>query len=549
MPSEPKPRFELGELPNWEWHPKAESCSVVKQFQCLPYSLIPFGQFNKRDGIHEISNWYSEKYNNARRGFMANTAVEGAVAGQDAWDDQYTTVFDSSQVTKAKNRRSYKANQKQRRLAQNKKIERSQANKTKISRAYGENTKAKRTKRARNWRRGRKNFAWNSWWSKPKDPSVARRDHWNELHVIAMEDLEKATWKTALSAGVTIRQAGAIKEIDPKYEKFSKAVHLRMKTELQRVDPTTSRDPILMQMKEEGLGNVFATDTILSLLMTCWRSKFSWDIVADYEDGVIVFNKRRHSAISFPTVDENSNQTNNAKYEDTPEHNRQNALRQEADTINTKFQDQSHSPKPAIDWGQRDLFANNLQPDKKLPAIGYIYRQFTMKGVDLQVVCRCEAHAYKGKPENMYHMRAMNQYCPRTSKSQDWKRELASKGRQVALNEYAKNNSKVARWGASAVLAGAKNIQLGWVARQNTSKSTAHDILKTETLPLRAYATTVGLKPKNMWAVLLLIVNKIRSMDEGRYVLMKDPNQQKIRFYRVNADEFENEDEGDEEEY
>merc|ERR1719204_815607 len=162
----------------------------------------------------------------------------------------------------------------------------------------------------------------------------------------------------------------------------------------------------------------------------------------------------------------------------------------------------------------------------------------------MTVVARCEAHACKNSQDDLLQTRALNQYCHKTAKSQDWKKDLIIKGRTIALTEYSRNKAKLARWVASAVLAGASEIKLGWVVRQNVSEK-AHDILKTETIPIKTFAKSVNVTPQNMWAVLARIVSEIRKQEEGRYIMMKDPNKQTIRMYRIRQDEFENEEDLD----
>ena len=67
---------------------------------------------------------------------------------------------------------------------------------------------------------------------------------------------------------------------------------------------TTSEDPVLEKYAVEGPGNIFATDAILSHLMTSHRSIYSWDIVIEKTDGLIYMDKRDNSAFDFLTVSE-----------------------------------------------------------------------------------------------------------------------------------------------------------------------------------------------------------------------------------------------------
>jgi len=545
MASETVPRFTFENVPDWEWLPKASQCDNLNQFAGLPFHLLPFGQFSKRDNIHMISNWYSDKFNQQKLSIVkeafGDAAGDGGAAEGEVWDKNFRLVYDDSVVTKT-SRAGWREGQRRRRMAQQKKQERMAANRTKVSRQYGDNTKAKRTKRGRLWKRSRnRNWNWN-WYTKPINPSVTRRNHWKELTVFNMEDLENIKLRT-LAKATTLVECGYLPEFEPRFDRERKPVHLRKNTDKTPVDVTTSKDPILMKLKDQNAGNVFATDTILALLMTCWRSVYSWDIIVDYYDGVIVFDKRRKSMISHITVDENINQQNQPKYDEQPEKNRLANLTNEGTTIQIKYREQVLSEsRPGIKLKMENPFIA-MHPDKKLPKVGYLYRQWLHKDT-FKVVCRCEVHACKGTKENSIQIRALNQYCARTAKAQDWRKDLATKGQQVALNEYSRNKSKVARWIASAVLAAVPSIKIGWIVRQNVS-NTAHDILKTETHPTRSFAGSNGVSPQNMWAVLEKIVNEIRKQEEGRYVLIKDPNHKKIRLYMISPDDFDNEGEED----
>jgi len=545
MASETLPRFNFENIPDWEWLPEASQCDDLKQFSGLPFHLLPFGQFSKRDNIHMISNWYSEKFNQQKLSIVkeafGDTGGDGGAAGGEVWDKNFRLVYDDSVVQKT-TRTGWREGQRRRRMAQQKKQERMVANRTKISRQYGDNTKAKRTKRGRLWKRSRnRNWNWN-WYTKPINPSVMRCNHWKELIVINMEDLENIKMRE-LAKATTLVECGHLPEVEPRFDRERKPIHLRKHTDKTPIDITTSKDPILMQLKDQGKGNVFATDTILALLMTCWRSVYSWDIIVDYYDGIIVFDKRRKSMISHVTVDENINQQNQPKYEEQPEKNKLASLTNEATNIQMKYRDQVLSEtRPGIKLKRENPFVA-MNPDKKLQKGGYLYRQW-LHNESMNVVCRCEVHACKGSKENSIQIRALNQYCHRTAKAQDWRKDLATKGQQVALNEYSRNKSKVARWIASAVLAACPSIKIGWIVRQNVS-NTAHDILKTETHATRSFAGNNGVSPQNMWAVLGKIVTEIRKQEEGRYIIIKDPNHKKIRLYQISPDDFENE--GDEE--
>ena len=53
----------------------------------------------------------------------------------------------------------------------------------------------------------------------------------------------------------------------------------------------------------------------------------------------------------------------------------------------------------------------------------------------------------------------------------------------------------------------------------------------------------MALNLNNGWAIVRTIVDMVLRMDEGKYVLVKDPNKPTIRLYNVPRDTFEEEEE------
>jgi translation initiation factor 3 subunit D len=66
----------------------------------------------------------------------------------------------------------------------------------------------------------------------------------------------------------------------------------------QKTNVTTSEDPFLQEYSTKvSETTVFATDLILSTLMTATRSLYSWDILITKEGSNLFLDKRDHSAI------------------------------------------------------------------------------------------------------------------------------------------------------------------------------------------------------------------------------------------------------------
>jgi translation initiation factor 3 subunit D len=55
----------------------------------------------------------------------------------------------------------------------------------------------------------------------------------------------------------------------------------------------------------------------------------------------------------------------------------------------------------------------------------------------------------------------------------------------------------------------------------------------------REVATQMNLNLNNGWAIVRTFVDMVMREDDGKYVLVKDPNKPTIRLYQVPADTFE----------
>ena len=55
----------------------------------------------------------------------------------------------------------------------------------------------------------------------------------------------------------------------------------------------------------------------------------------------------------------------------------------------------------------------------------------------------------------------------------------------------------------------------------------------------REFATQMNLNLNNGWAIVRTFVDMVMREDDGKYVLVKDPNKPTIRLYQVPADTFE----------
>jgi translation initiation factor 3 subunit D len=81
-----------------------------------------------------------------------------------------------------------------------------------------------------------------------------------------------------------------------------------------------------------------------------------------------------------------------------------------------------------------------------------------------------------------------------------------------------------------------------FVSRANPKNNNDHVILGVLTNKPRDFAAQMALNLNNGWAIVRTIVDMVLRMDEGKYVLVKDPNKALLRLYSVPLHTFEEED-------
>lgn len=123
----------------------------------------------------------------------------------------------------------------------------------------------------------------------------------------------------------------------------------------------------------------------------------------------------------------------------------------------------------------------------------------------------------------------------------DWRTKLASQRGAVVATEMKNNSCKLARWTIQSILAKADMMKLGFVSRVNPRSPNDHVILGVLGYKPRDFAAQMNLNIANGWGIVRTIVDMVLKMDDGKYVLIKDPNKNVLRLYQVPADTFEDE--------
>ena len=74
------------------------------------------------------------------------------------------------------------------------------------------------------------------------------------------------------------------------------------------------------------------------------------------------------------------------------------------------------------------------------------------------------------------------------------------------------------------------------MSRNNPRDSFNHLILGTQFYKPKEFATQINLNVNNAWGIIKCIAEMVLKYDEGRYILLKDPNKPVLRMYKVPVD-------------
>ncbi|XP_074574481.1 eukaryotic translation initiation factor 3 subunit D-like [Curcuma longa] len=299
---------------------------------------------------------------------------------------------------------------------------------------------------------------------------------------------------------------------------------------------TTTDDPVIRRLAADDKATVFATDVILSALMCAPRSVYSWDIVIQRVGNKLFFDKRDGSQLDLLSVNETSQELLPDAKEDI---NSAHSLSFEATYINQNFSQQVLvRDGNKVTFDEPNPFASE---GEEVASVAYRYRRWKLDE-DTQLIARCEVHSVtdvKGQRAFMT-LNALNEFDPKYT-GIDWRQKLETQRGAVLATELKNNANKLAKWTAQALLSGADLMKLGYVSRVHSRDHFNHVILSVIGYKPRDFATQINLNTSNMWGIVKSIVDLCMKLNEGKYVLVKDPVKPQVRIYEVPVDAFENE--------
>ncbi|MES1906824.1 MAG: hypothetical protein MHM6MM_000056 [Cercozoa sp. M6MM] len=475
------------------------------------------------------------------------------------------------------------------------------------------------------WRRWGRRRRWND--RTVRQPSVPIKEEWELVQVFEFGDLSKLQARK-LPSTKDVRRCGALKSLNASRTGLAAAT-TRKPARMQRVrdedvafvEPSTSEDPVLTELMEKDAGmedahedgetTVYATDVLLSYLMSVANAAHSFDIVAVKKDGRIVLDSRAHSDVreTVPMVHETgSNSALTGEGINAPDE-----LSREAGSVNNTFGEQIVCGKDAVVSSNPHPFQQAAKEAgaKRASSTHYRYRELRFSArdsvrtrqrkFDSDDESEYEDDEFDDEPEEVSHAKKgkkaakaagekqlgdlviiartqLTGYTSRFGEKQDvfarafveceqakmpqhanerrprpgvrlgdWRRKLQSQPATVSMGEIRANLPLVSRWAMQAALAGAEDFRLGFVSRKLVTNNKTHECLHVERLTMGALLPRLRLELRNAYAVLKELLDAVRTAPDGKYLYLKHPEKSQVLVYRVADDEFDNEGDEDDE--
>jgi translation initiation factor 3 subunit D len=234
--------------------------------------------------------------------------------------------------------------------------------------------------------------------------------------------------------------------------------------------------------------------------------------------------------------------------------NTPSALAQEATYIFRNYTQQSVKDNEKYTFQNPNPFEDLASETEPLPSIAYRYRKWNLGDeINLYVRTTLEAAVHapgvaaasrpsegplapasSTVPANevlFVTSKTLNEFdsrAPGAGGAPDWRQKLDNQRGAVMATEIKNNGNKLARWATEALLSGADQMRLGFVSRALPKDRTRHTVLGSTFFKPREFAVQMNLQLTNGWGILKAVVDLIRSMDDGKFVMVKDPN--KVRY-------------------
>ncbi|CCH43125.1 hypothetical protein BN7_2672 [Wickerhamomyces ciferrii] len=514
----------------------------------LRFSDIPYAPFSKGDKLGKAADWTANENLNKdsklknQRGqrdyFHAYGASAASSFAAETTGEEEFSVVDNSKTTAPRNQNSTTV-LKGRRGGNNQQSQQQQGGyqkKTFNNRPQAGNNANQSGQRKpffggaggrRNWKDDKP--------ERVREPSVKIEDDWKLVEEVKLSKLTQLNFE--VKDGEEIDSYGSVNLYNKKIERNA-GVPLKV-IDRAFYNPSASDDPVIQSLHSQNIAKVYTTDSVITQLMCASRSVYSWDIVATKSNGTIFLDKRDGSSIDKITVDENAIDAPS----DSLDANINNAenLSLEATYINQNFLANSVLDENVIKLNKPNPF--HIDSSEPLLSKGYKYKKFNLQSnaedaEPLSIVVRTEFDSKDHTSNQTLAIKAVNEY---TNTGLDWKSKFTSQRGAIIAAELKNNNNKFSKWTNQAILAGVDTIKLGFVSRSNFKDNTKHTILGVSSYRPQDLALQINLSTGNGWGIVKSFIDIISREDDGKFVILKDPNSPKLTVFKVPENAFQDE--------
>ncbi|KAK2642141.1 hypothetical protein Ddye_023904 [Dipteronia dyeriana] len=525
--------FEIGTVPfNPDgWGPPESTTTTSNS---LPQH-VPFAPFSRSEKLGRIADWTRNVYNNqAGRTNNKNpadtvfdfTADDSFPLSANPDDDSFRLV-DGKPPPRPKFGPKWRFNQHHRPQLPQRRDEEVEAKKREAEK--------ERARRDRHYNQNRSNVNQTRREAAVFKSSVDIQPEWNMLDQIPFSTFSKLSFNVSEPEDLLL--CGSLETYDRSYDRVTPKNERRLERFKYRnfFKVTTTDDPVIRRLANEDKATVFATDAILASLMCAPRSVYSWDIVIQRVGNKLFFDKRDGSQLDLLSVHETSQEPLPEAKDDI---NSAYSLSVEAAYINQNFSQQVLVREGnKLTFDEPNPFANE---GEEVASVAYRYRRWKLDA-DMYLVSRCEVQSVVdvNNQQQFLTLNALNEFDPKYS-GVDWRQKLETQRGAVLATELKNNANKLAKWTAQALLASADLMKLGFVSRVHPRDHFNHVILAVLGYKPKDFAAQINLSTTNMWGIVKSIVDLCMKLNEGKYVLVKDPSKPQVRIYEVPPDAFEN---------
>ncbi|KIW03991.1 eukaryotic translation initiation factor 3 subunit D [Verruconis gallopava] len=527
---------------------------------------VPYAPYSKADKLGRMADWTEGKDRDARRQQYGSRAyrdqqVYGAnqqsnpFAIQAAEEEATFSLVDNTRASNKTRTFGRGGTQVFRGRTQRGGVQQQRGGRATYQRV-GQGRTAGLQDRSRNPRGGRRGGYRDDKPQRNRDASIQVKPDWNLLEEIDFARLTKLSLDTP--DGDDIDSYGFLYQYDRSYDKQpgAKTSEKRLNVlERAAYNVSTSSDPIIQELAEKEEGTIFATDSILSMLMCAPRSVYPWDLVITKTGEKVFIDKREGSTVDMVTVNENAADAPLETSEGNKDSiNSPSQLMLEATHINQVFPTQVviENDSSRRDMPNEHPFYNAAEETDPPASKAYKYRRFDLSLASdeepLNLIVRTELDAITKNTVNgedqFLTIKALNEFDSKAQGSGgalDWRSKLASQRGAVVATEMKNNSLKLARWTIQSILAKADMMKLGFVSRVNPRSAQDHVILGVLGYKPREFAAQMNLNIANGWGIVRTIVDMVLKMGDGKYVIVKDPNKNVLRLYAVPNDAFDEE--------